>query len=51
MTTPKYKCRLGQEARPFDLNGTTNLGEYAGKIKWSKITVGWSKCLTAEVVI
>jgi hypothetical protein len=34
----KYKYRLGQEAFPLDLAGTTNLGENGGMIKRSKIT-------------
>jgi hypothetical protein len=29
----------------------TNLGEYAGVIKQSKITEVWGKCLPMEVVI
>jgi hypothetical protein len=39
----KYKYRLGQEAFPLDLTGTTNLGEYGEMIKRSKITEGWGK--------
>jgi hypothetical protein len=39
----KYKYRLGQEAFPLDLTGTTNLGENGGMIKRSKITEGWGK--------
>jgi hypothetical protein len=45
----KYKYRLRQEAFPLDLTGATNLGEYGGMIKRSKITEGWGKNETSII--
>jgi hypothetical protein len=45
----KYKYRLGQEAFPLHLTGTTSLGEYGGMIKRSKITEGWGKNLPSSI--